>query len=325
MSDLKKNWITWVVIVLCLLAIPAGLMSKQASRDTSGKSALSLALRGKIKVIYLTGMIMDRDEETVLSFSGTTQSSLKKIRKAIKDDSIKGVLLRINSPGGTVGASQEINQAVTELKAEKPVVTSMGDITASGGYYIACATDKIYANPGTLTGSIGVIMNMLNFKGLADKVGVYPEVIKSGKFKDIASPYRQMSEEERNLLQAIIMDSYDQFVTAVATGRKMKREEVLKLADGRIFTGRQAKTVGLVDELGSQKDAIEGLQAMCKEKYKLKKDLPVDDSASQGFLDSLFDSAKSHLAPPSASSILEPITPLSMQPRFNKQPLWLWQ
>ncbi len=325
-GEKKKSWLTWLIVGLCLLSVPVGIYSKQLLRDDKGDGSGSLSLlRGKIKVIFLTGMIMDRDEESVLSLTGTTQSTMKKIRKAIKDDKIKGVLLRINSPGGTVAASQEINEAVTELAAKKPVVTSMGDIAASGGYYIACATPKIYANPGSLTGSIGVIMNTMNLKGLADKVGVQAVVVKSGQFKDIASPYRPMSDEERALLQAMIMDSYSQFVEAVSTGRKMPVERVKTLADGRIYTGRQAKACGLIDELGSHEDALKELQRQCKEKYKLKADLPVDDKVSGGLLETLLE-ARSFVVPQTQTNdIFGGVIPKSMQAQFYNRPLWMWQ
>ena len=193
------------------------------------------------------------------------------MRKALTNNKVKGILLRVNSPGGTVPTSQELYEAVLKLKEKgKPVVVSMGDVAASGGYYVSCAADRVVANPGTLTGSIGVIINLMNFKGLADKIGVTPAVIKSGEFKDIASPYRPMTQAEHDILQALIMDSYDQFTTAVSKGRKLPIETVKKIADGRIYSGRQAQKLGLVDELGTYSDAIAALQKICKERYSLK-------------------------------------------------------
>lgn len=337
-QEKKNNWIVWLIIGLCVLAVPVGIFGKQAKKaetsDATTDSAWSMAFKDRIKVVNLTGMIMDSDEKSVFAITdSSTSSTIKKLRKAAENPKIKAVLIRINSPGGTVATSQELNQAVTKLREKKPVFTSMGDICASGGYYVACATDKVYANPGTLTGSIGVIMNGMNFKGLADKLGVQPQVVKSGMFKDIASPYRPMTDEERAILQGLINDSYDQFVNAVATGRKMKVDDVKKIADGRIYSGRQAKKNGLVDELGSYQDALDELQKTCKQKYGLNDDLPVDDKSSSGLFESLFDSQQSSsLVPPvipqshsMEASLMRELLPVSMQARFYNQPLWMMQ
>ncbi len=338
MAVKKNNWITLLIIGLCLLAIPVGILGKQAKPKAEGSTATTdsdwgVTFKDRIKVIQLSGMIMDNDEPSVFSLAdSSTGSTIKKLRKAAENKKIKAVLLRINSPGGTVATSQELNQAVIELREKKPVFSSMGDVAASGGYYVACATDKIYANPGTLTGSIGVILNGMNFKGLADKLGIQPQVVKSGLFKDIASPYRPMTEDERKILQNMIDDSYDQFVNAVATGRKMKVEDVKKLADGRIYTGRQAKKNGLIDELGSYQDALKGLQAQCRTKYGLSDDLPVEDKSAGNILETLFDSSStsSSLLPSfsrhsSEESLIRQLLPVSMQARFYKQPLWLME
>jgi protease IV len=332
----KNNWVVWLIVGLCALAIPIGIFGKQTKKtetiDATTESGWGMTFKDRIKVVNLTGMIMDSDERSVFSMTDSTSSTIKKLRKAAENQKIKAVLIRINSPGGTVATSQELNQAVTELRAKKPVYSSMGDIAASGGYYVACATDKIYANPGTLTGSIGVIMSGMNFKGLADKLGVQPQVVKSGLFKDIASPYRPMTEEDRKILQGLIDDSYDQFVNAVATGRKMKLEDVKRLADGRIYSGRQAKKNGLVDETGSYQDALDDLQKACKEKYGLSEDLPVDDKTGNSIFESIFEGQHSSaLAPnmPQSSSmeanIVREMLPVSMQSRFYNQPLWMMQ
>ncbi len=200
----------------------------------------------KVGVIRIEGVITDSRE------------TIEELRRFRDNPSIKAVVLRIDSPGGGVVPSQEIHTEV--LKARKDgrlkVVASMGNLAASGGYYIAAATDKIVANPGTLTGSIGVIMELANVQGLLEKVGVQSVVIKSGRYKDLASPFRAMSKEDRGLLQNVLDDVHDQFIQAVAAGRALKVEEVRPLADGRIFTGRQARTAKLVDELGDLQDAI---------------------------------------------------------------------
>jgi len=200
----------------------------------------------KVGVIRIEGVITDSRE------------TIEELRRFRDNPSIKAVVLRIDSPGGGVVPSQEIHAEL--LKARKDgrlkVVASMGNLAASGGYYIAVATDKIVANPGTLTGSIGVIMELANVQGLLEKVGVQSVVIKSGRYKDLASPFRAMSAEDRALLQSVLDDVHDQFIRAVATGRALKVEQVRDLADGRIFTGRQARTAKLVDELGDLQDSI---------------------------------------------------------------------
>ncbi|PLY06689.1 MAG: signal peptide peptidase SppA, partial [Desulfuromonas sp.] len=172
------------------------------------------------------------------------------------NDSVKAIVLRIDSPGGGVAPSQEVHEEVVRTLQSKPVVVSMGSVAASGGYYIAAPCSRIVANPGSLTGSIGVIMEFTNIEQLMQKVGLYNEVVKSGKHKDIGSPVRPMTPDDRALLQGVIDDVHRQFVDAVASGRKLPREEVAPLADGRIFTGRQARDLGLVDELGNLEDAI---------------------------------------------------------------------
>lgn len=340
-TEKKKDWIVWLIVGLCALSIPVGIMGKQSTPETETDTATAdsgwgIGFKDRIKVINLNGMITDTDEKSVFSLSDSSISStIKKLRKAAENSKIKAVLLRINSPGGTVATSQEINQAVTALREKKPVFATMGDVAASGGYYVACATDKIYANPGTLTGSIGVILNGMNFKGLADKLGVQPQVIKSGLFKDIASPYRPMTDEERKILQGLIDDSYDQFVHAVAAGRKMNVEAVKKIADGRIYSGRQAKANGLVDELGSYQDALKDLQQTCKKKYGLTDDLPVEDKSSSSILESLMDNSASSSSifhgfgrasqQSIEESVIERVMPVSMQSKYYKQPLWLME
>lgn len=198
-----------------------------------------------VGVIKVEGVITDSTEIIGL------------IREYAERDDIKAVVVRIDSPGGAVGPSQEIYAELKKLKAEKKVVASMGAVAASGGYYIASAADKVVANPGTITGSIGVIIQFMNVEELLKKVGLKGRVVKSGKFKDSGSPIREMSEEERLLLQSVIDDVHGQFIEAVSTGRGIKMEDVAKLADGRIFTGSQALKLGLVDKLGTMEDAID--------------------------------------------------------------------
>lgn len=208
---------------------------------------LDLSSGDRIAVIRVEGVIMD------------SQATVGELKRFSENPSVKAIVLRIDSPGGGVVPSQEIYDAVRQVrsKTSKTVIASMGNVAASGGYYIAAATDRIVANPGTLTGSIGVIMETANIEGLLQKIGVEGVVIKSGKFKDVGSPLRKMSEEERGLMQAVMDDVHKQFIEAVAEGRAMELAEAQALADGRIFTGRQAKEAKLVDELGNLDDAIQ--------------------------------------------------------------------
>lgn len=184
------------------------------------------------------------------------RDALEDIRQFREDDNIRAIVVRIDSPGGAVGPSQEIYREIRKTIATKKVIASMGAVAASGGYYIACAADGIVANPGTITGSIGVIMGYTNFRELLDKIGLVPVVIKSGPFKDTGSPTREMRNDERELLEAITRNIHEQFVSAIADGRHLDRDQVAAAADGRVYTGEQAKGRGLVDRLGNFEDAL---------------------------------------------------------------------
>ena len=181
---------------------------------------------------------------------------MDQVRDLRDDKGIKGVVLRVDSPGGAVAPTQELYTELLRLGEVKPVVTSMGTVAASGGYYLSCATDWIVSNPGTITGSVGVIMEFTNLEDLFRKIGVSSRTIKSGEFKDTGNPLRPMTEEEERLLQDMIMDTYDQFVEAVLQGRPVEEEKVLPYLDGRVLTGRQAYKLGLVDQLGNINDAV---------------------------------------------------------------------
>jgi len=198
-----------------------------------------------VAVIKIEGIITDPASVT---------SQLKEVGER---DDIKAVIVRINSPGGAVAPSQEIHGEIMRLRKTKAVVASMSTTAASGGYYAAVAAEKIVANPGTITGSIGVIIEFVNAEELLSKIGLKGYVIKSGKFKDVGSPLRKMEGPERELLQAVIDDVNGQFIDAVAAGRGLDRDRVAKIADGRIFTGAQALANGLVDSLGGLADAID--------------------------------------------------------------------
>jgi protease-4 len=203
--------------------------------------------------------VFDGDTIALLRVEGPiidVQWYMDQVRDLIEDDWIKAVVLRIDSPGGAVAPTQELYTELQKLSELKPVITSMGTVAASGGYYLSCATDWIVSNPGTITGSVGVIMEFTNLEDLFSKLGIRSQTIKSGKFKDTGNPMRPMTEEEERLLQAMIMDTYEQFVEAVLNGRPVEEEKIRPYLDGRVLTGRQAHELGLVDELGNINDAI---------------------------------------------------------------------
>lgn len=210
----------------------------------------SLPIGEKIGVIEMTGIIV------------ASKTTIEHIIEFRNNPSIKGIVLRVDSPGGGVGPSQEIYEEIKKTVAVKPVVVSMGSVAASGGYYVSAPVNRIFANPGTITGSIGVIMEFTNVQELFGKIGLKNQVIKSGEHKDIGSPVRPMTDSDRQILQSLIDDTQQQFVAAVAEGRKMSVADVEPLADGRVFTGRQALAVGLVDELGNLQDAISAAARM---------------------------------------------------------------
>ncbi len=200
------------------------------------------------------------DKIAVVDIKGVITSSrgiVEQIERLKENNDVKAIILRINSPGGGVGPSQEIYREVLRAKEKKKIIASMESVAASGGYYVACASDVIVANPGTITGSIGVVMEFSNVEDLLKKIGLRSYVIKSGKHKDIGSPLRNMTSEEKAILQGVIDSVHNQFVRAVAEGRDMEEGKVRQIADGRIFSGEQAKDLGLVDRLGSLQDAIE--------------------------------------------------------------------
>lgn len=229
-----------IVGLILLLAIGAVLyfFFYRAGVRTGGVGSQSFSLKHKIGVVPVEGVITDSIEIA------------DNINEFAEDSSIVAVVVRVDSPGGGVAASQEIYDAITALKKKKKVVVSMGSVAASGGLLIACAADKIVANPGTITGSISAIMQFANLEELLKKVGVKSSVVKSGQYKDIGSPMREMTPEERVIIQELIDDIYNQFIDVIVRDRKLTREKVVAIGDGRVFTGRKAKEYGLVDELG---------------------------------------------------------------------------
>jgi protease-4 len=209
-----------------------------------GKSA-DFEFGEKVGVVEITGIIVD------------SRDAIDQIKQLREEDSIKAIVVRIDSPGGAVAPSQEIYREIRKTVPLKKVVASMGSVAASGGYYIAAAADGIIASPGTITGSIGVIMAYTNYRALLDKIGLVPVVVKSGTYKDTGSPVREMTETERKFLENFTVKIHRQFIKDIVDGRRMDPEKVEALADGRIYTGEESKALGLVDRLGNIEDAIE--------------------------------------------------------------------
>jgi protease-4 len=193
----------------------------------------------------------------VRGFIGDSKDTVGKLDEYARDESIKAVVLRLETPGGAIVPSQEIYEKVLKVKAEKSVVVSMGTVAASGGYYIACAADRIVANPGTITGSIGVIAQFSQVEELLKKIGLKSTIIKSGKYKDVGSPVREMTEDEKRIIQALIDDIYEQFVEVVVENRNIPKEKITNIAGAKAFTGRQALEFGLVDELGTMEYSVD--------------------------------------------------------------------
>ena len=215
-----------------------------------------LSFGDKVAVVEIEGVITE------------SNSINKQIKEYGERKDVKAVVVRIDSPGGGVGPSQEIYRELKKISVEKRVVASMGSVAASGGYYVAAAADKIIANPGTITGSIGVIMEFANVEDLLKKIGLKGYVIKSGEYKDIGSPLRKMKEDEKRLIQGVIDDVHEQFINIVAENRKLDIGTVKKLADGRIFSGSQARDMKLVDELGNFQEAIDAAASLANIKGK---------------------------------------------------------
>ncbi|MBW2573933.1 MAG: signal peptide peptidase SppA [Deltaproteobacteria bacterium] len=241
----------------------------------------------KVGIIEIKGIIAE------------SKNVIHNIKRFREDDSVKAIVIRIDSPGGAVGPSQEIFREIRKTSKSKKVVASMGTIAASGGYYIAAGADGIVANPGTITGSIGVIMGFTNYQELLDKIGLVPIVIKSGKYKDIGSPVRKMKPEEKRILKDFARKIHRQFIQDIVEGRTMDRAKVESLADGRIFTGEESKKLGLVDRIGNFEDAVEwagrlgGIKGKISTVYAREKKFPllryITDSSAKALLNRITD------------------------------------
>jgi len=244
----KRHPLLIVIVVIGVVALFLGGVMALVLKFTGQPSSLSFGT--KIGVIPIEGTILD------------SEPVLTQLIQFKKEKQIKAIILRINSPGGGVAPSQEIYREIIRTKKTKKIIASMGSLAASGGYYIASAADRIVANPGTLTGSIGVIMEFVHAEELMEKLGLGMEVLKSGEFKDIGSPHRKLTDRDKALIKDLMSEIQEQFVDAVAQGRNLAREKVQKVADGRVLSGEQAKELGLVDVLGNFRDAVELAKGM---------------------------------------------------------------
>jgi protease-4 len=268
--------IALLLIVLSLVAVIFGIRRQQESLELS-QAFTTRSGTPSLELVVLDGPIFP--DYQALQGPLAVRDRLLALAQEDADD-IKGVLLAIDSPGGTVGLSAELYDAVRRLKAKKPVVVTVMDVAASGGYYVASAADKIYANPGAVLGSIGVIGSGLNLTGLIERFGVTDQTYKTGPYKDIGSPFRKETPEERRIVEAEIQDMYQQFVSDVAKGRGLDVEAVRKLADGRTYTGRQSLNNKLVDATGTAEDALQELRKLVRTRFSLSEteELPLNQS-----------------------------------------------
>lgn len=246
-----------IFIIILAIAFSAAVLftvSVKIAKSLLDGADTALVSKNGIGLVEVKGMILDSKE------------TIRQLRHFLKQDGVKAVVLRVDSPGGIVAPSQEIYEEVKKFAVKKKIIVSMGSLAASGGYYISAPATMIYANPGTITASIGVILKLSNIEALMDKIGIKSHTLKTGKYKDSGSPLRKFSPEDRAMLQSVIDNTHEQFIRAVAEGRKLPIDEVRKIADGRILSGEQAKGAKLVDRLGTLQDAIEeaGKQAGIK-------------------------------------------------------------
>jgi len=254
--------------IVCIGAVTVSYLFVKGLEKTQFSDLVIEPGGGNVGIVEIKGVITDSKE------------TIRLVKRFREDEAIKAIVLRIESPGGVVGPSQEIYREVRKTVSEKKVVVSMGSVAASGGYYIAAAADGIVANPGTITGSIGVIMGYTNFEQPLQKIGLIPVVIKSGEYKDIGSPTRPMSPQEKEVLQHFVDQTHRQFVRAISEGRGMDPDVVASLADGRIFTGEEAFKKGLVDQLGNLEDAIEWAGRLAGIKGKISRVYKREDKFS---------------------------------------------
>ena len=240
---MKKHPVIFGFLLLAIIGVSCFLILR--TLIPFEKKSAGFSFKDKIGVVTIKGILVNSKE------------TINQLEKYEKNSSVKAIVLRINSPGGAVVPSQEIYDKILHLKKSKKVVVSMGSVAASGGYYVACAADRIIANPGTITGSIGVIIQFSQMQELLKKIGLKTIVVKAGRYKDTGSSVRDMTPDEKDLIQGVIDDIHNQFIEVVLSNRNIPREKVEDIADARIFTGRQALKMGLVDDLGNMEYAID--------------------------------------------------------------------
>ncbi len=332
---MKASLISKIILVICILCLLSGFirMDKYKPYSETDRNK-TITNSNKIAVVELDGTIASAYESSFFAREASAPALLKSLVNLQTDNEIKGVIVKINSPGGTVAMSQNIYNQIIKLRSKKPVIVVMDDVAASGGYYIASAADRIIAQEGTLTGSIGVIFSVMDYHNLlTNKLSIKPVVIKSGQYKDIGSGLREMTADEKNLMQDIINDSYQQFIDAIVNGRiarndnyavektVLTNDNLLKYADGRVFTGRIAKKLGFIDTLGDIDTAKNEIEIMCRERFNNK--LPVKlieynkKSPFSDYFSSLAEyNSKSNLK-------LTDFVPQSMI--LSRKPLYLWE
>ncbi len=289
MQPKRPNNTIWVVLGLLILLGVGGL----------GIAAIVVSMQGggiggRVGIVEYSGVITDEGTASVLGITrGGARSFIKDLERAERDSTIKAVVVRLNSPGGSPAASQEMYQAILRLRQKKPVICSIGDVAASGGYYTAAACEKIYASSSSITGSIGVISQNLNVAELLKRYGVKDSTQKSGRYKDMGNMFSPPDPAHIKYEQVLIQNIYNQFVSDVWAGRKAKltRAQVVKLADGRVYTGEQAKKNGLIDELGGFHEAVEAAG-----KLGMLKASPPTTNLSEGGLFGKLDSGSSRNA-----------------------------
>jgi len=248
----STKWFLWILAILALFVIGFSLLIITLfSRVTDRTETVTIGSGEKLAVIELRGIIVESDDV------------VRQLKKHRESGSIKGIVLRIDSPGGGAVASQEMYEEVRKTRETKPVVVSMGSLAASGGYYVACGASRVVANPGTLTGSIGVISEFLQLEDALNKLGIGVKTIKSGTMKDAGSMTRRMTKEDERYFQSLMDDVHHQFINVVETERKLSHTKTISIADGRVFTGRQAVDLDLVDTLGTFEDAVSIAADLC--------------------------------------------------------------
>lgn len=289
----KKRWYWTIALSLAGLLICGGFVALGlwAADQLDRNSSLNLGFGDGVAIIRVEGVIIPGEAPPPSPFGGGagaaySQTIIDQLEQAKENDKVKAIVLHVDSPGGSVFASDEIARKIKEV--DKPIITAMGSLAASGGYYVSAPTDEIWASPHTLTCSIGVISQFLNLEGFSEEYGITAVTVKSGKFKDTGNPFREFTEEDRALWQDLIDEAYADFVGVVAEGRQMSEPDVRKVADGRICSGRQAQEMGLVDELGYLPDVIQraaelgGLELEENEEPRI-----IEYTQDAGFLDLL--------------------------------------